>query len=296
MTKKVRDYCFTKFEKHGKDKPVFEPKRMKCLFFAPEYTKEEKFHWQGYVYWKNQRTKSAMIKDGLFGDIRSADGTAQQNVTYIQGPYHKDDKDKPFNPKYEFFGKLPVQGERGDLNDIKRSIENGESVDTICMDEPMIYHKYGRTLHKIEDIVLRKKHRTKMTECDWLWGATGVGKSHEAFKNYDSTTHYVWKNDNGWQDDYVGQKIVIINDFRGEIKYGELLQLIDKWPYTLRRRGRSPVPFLAEKIIITACSRPEDIYSGVAQYDRMDQLLRRVKVREIKKSIFAFPAVPAEVN
>ena len=47
--------------------------------------------------------------------------------------------------------------------------------DEIVCEDPEQYHQYGRTLHKLEDIALRKKHRTWMTTCDWLWGPTGVG-------------------------------------------------------------------------------------------------------------------------
>ena len=61
----------------------------------------------------------------------------------------------------------------------------------------------------------------------------------------------MWKDDNDWQDGYTGQETVIINDFRGGIKYAVLLQLIDKWPAFVSRRGREPAPFLAKHVIIT---------------------------------------------
>jgi hypothetical protein len=87
-----------------------------------------------------------------------------------------------------------------------------------------MYHQYGRTLHKIEDIVLRTKYRSWMTTCTWYYGPTATGKSHRAFEGFNPITDYVWADDNGWQDGYTGQPRVIINDFRGDIiKYNELL-------------------------------------------------------------------------
>ena len=113
-------------------------------------------------------------------------------------------------------GVKPAQGARADLKELKEEIVSGKrTVDEITMDDPMVYHQYGRTLHRIEDIALRKKFRTEMTKGIWYHGTTLKGKSHLAFANFDPETHYVWKDDNGWQDGYMGQEIVIIDDFRG---------------------------------------------------------------------------------
>lgn len=97
-----------------------------------------------------------------------------------------------------------------------------------------------------------------MTEGFWYYGETGVGKSHRAFAEAGDDV-YVWVDDNGWWDGYTGQEVVIINDFRGGIKYNELLQLIDKWPYSVRRRGRPPMPFTSKKIIITSSMSPDQV-------------------------------------
>ena len=52
---------------------------------------------------------------------------------------------------------------------------------------------YGRTLNFIEDLKMRKLHRSQMTEGIWIFGKTGCGKSHYAFKDFNSDSHYVWK-------------------------------------------------------------------------------------------------------
>jgi hypothetical protein len=160
---------------------------------------------------------------------------------------------------------------------------NGKSVDDICVESPAVFHQYGRTLCKLEDIALRKKYRTWMTEGTWYWGDTGVGKSHRAFENFNTETHYVFPNDGGWWDGYTGQEVVIINDFRGGIQYAELLDLVDKWPKTVRRRNREPVPFLGKKLIVTSSLKPEEVYSGLAENDSLSQLRRRFNVVEVTK-------------
>jgi len=184
---------------------------------------------------------------------------------------------------YKEFGTKPKQGERKDLDEIKNEILAGKKVDEIVLENPMLYHQYGRTLNKIEDIALRKKKREWMTEGIWYHGETGSGKSHLAFENYDNSSHYVYPNDNGWWDGYVGQDIVILNDFRGEIRYNELLQMIDKWPFWVKRRGREPVPFLAKKVIITSSLKPQYVYRHREEEDKLEQLIRRIEIIEITR-------------
>ena len=153
------------------------------------------------------------------------------------------------------------------------------TVDEITRLDPLVFHQYGRTLQKLEDIALRSKYRTWMTTCEWIYGPTSTGKSERAFEFYHPSTHYVWKTNDKWQDGYTGQDTVIINDFRPEIKYNELLQMIDKYPHFVPRRGREPAPFLAKHIIITSSLAPQVLYHNRCDEDSIEQLLRQSRVR-----------------
>ena len=77
---------------------------------------------------------------------------------------------------------------------------------------------------------------------------------------------------------------MIINELRHQIPYSILLELIDWCPYEVERRGKEPVPFLAEHITITSCFTPEQMFPNLAQTDNIDQLLRRVKVHKIERA------------
>lgn len=290
--KKYRDYTFTDFNVE----PVqFCEKQMRYLCVAPEVCPTSgRHHFQSYVVWKSQKTMSACVKKLRQGRptaiwVRPSVGSAEDNRRYIFGPYEnrKLGKSKPVNDEASEFGDIPSQGARKDVEALKDEVMAGKRVDDIAIENPWMYHQYGRTLSKIEDIVLRKKYRTWMTEGLWLWGATGVGKSHEAFKDFDPDTHYVipiseWRRGGGWCDGYTGQETVILNDFRGEICYNELLTMVDKYPYQVRRRGREPAPFLAKKVIITSSLNPEDVYCRqLHKRDKLSQLLRRFEVRQV---------------
>lgn len=238
-------------------------------------------HLQWFLYFENKISFNSLKKKLPRSHIEVARGTAKDNRTYIFGPYDKDGKHKDANPTAIEWGTLPEQGKRSDLAIFKDSIMTRQStVDEIAIDNPIMFHQYGRTLQYIEDIALRKKYRTEMTKGIWYWGKTGVGKSHKAFEAYSPETCYdVPLNDNGWWDGYKQQPTVILNDFRGEIKFNELLKMVDKWPYSVKRRCREPMPFLSNLVIITSACPPEELYThSLSENDKMEQFARRFEV------------------
>lgn len=266
-----RAMAFTSFRK---EEPTFDATNMKYLAYAKETcptTKRE--HWQSFVYWKNAKTLSAAGKALGNAHCEHMRGSFAQNEAYCSK-----------EGKLIEHGIKPKQGARGDIEDICNAIMNEEiTCDDIAIENPVAYHQYGRIFNKVEDLMMRKKFRTEMTTCEWIWGPTGVGKSHHAMKNYNPDTHYIYRNDNGWWEGYTQQETVIINDFRGEIKYNELLQLIDKWPHYVKRRCREPMPFTSKHIIITSSLPPEAIYHNRLAEDMIEQLMRRIIVTHLTK-------------
>lgn len=180
-------------------------------------------------------------------------------------------------------GTIKVQGKRTDLEALTKEILDGE-VDSegICVENPMMFHKYGRTLQKIEDIANRKRVRTEMPDVTWYWGEPGVGKTHKMYEGWDPDTTFVWTNDNGWWCGYNGEPTVFINELKqGQICLSDMLLMCDKWPHKVRRRAREPAPFLATKIVITSIMTPREMYEHTGE--NMDQLYRRMTVIEVTK-------------
>lgn len=273
---RYRAWCFTSF---ATEEPEWNEKRMAYLLYAPETCPDTgKPHWQGYVYYKEKvsiKMSNKLLSTGNHHHERCI-GDATSNYNYIVGPYEKDGKVKPYNPNYKEFGSIPKQGKRVDLDNLKDKLLKGETTITnVLTEDPITFHQYGRTLERLDDLRMSGIYRTEMTTGKWIWGPTGSGKSHQAFENFSPDTHYVYPNDNGWWDNYKQQDIVIFNDFRGELTYNELLQLIDKWPYTVKRRGRPPLPFTSKHVIITSSLPPKKIYRNRDAEDSLQQLYRR---------------------
>lgn len=286
--KKYRNFCFTAWD----GEIEFDEKRMRWLCRAPETCPESgKFHWQGAVTMKNQMTFSAICKylKKQFGcekdvNVEVCKGSPEDNRTYCGGArYEKDGKVKEANPDFKEWGNLPKQGARGDIDDLKDAIMAGKiTVDEITLENPEMTHKYGRTLDRVEAIALRKKFRTWMTKGEWYYGETGSGKSHIAYEGFSPETHYVvslGQLARGFWTGYTGQEVVIINEFRGQISFGELMDLVDKWPKSVDVKCKEPVPFLAKRFIVTGPKNPAETYCGmVDKGDSIDQLYRRFKV------------------
>lgn len=274
--KKVRAFCFT--INNWEDEDLERLKRLKSVKYlivgdevAPNTGTK---HLQGYVLFKNPRSTNMKSLKKAFGQkthIEICKGDLSSNVKYCS-------KDKII---YEYGERPKGQGTRTDLHQIKNLIKNGTKVDDLLQENPYLYHQYGRTLSKLEDVTLRKRFRTWETKGEWIYGETGTGKSHYAFKDFNPETHYRWIDDNGWWDGYTGQEIIIIDEFRGQIPYNILLQLIDKYPFSVKRRCREPIPILAKKVIITSSMHPEDVYSNLSLSDSLQQLERRCKIIEL---------------
>lgn len=113
-----------------------------------------------------------------------------------------------------------------------------------------------------------------------LWGPTGTGKSHlarELAAKRGGPT-YIWGPDMGkWFDGYSGESNVIFEEFRGQLSFGQLLRLLDKWDCRVETKGGS-VPFLATNIWITSPKHWECWYSALefGDSDKIDQLGRRI--------------------
>jgi len=182
------------------------------------------------------------------------------------------------------FGKKPDPGFRGDLDETKECIMKGDiTVDQIAVENPHMFHMYGRTMERIEDIAMRQRYRTEMTKGIWYTGPSGSNKSRTCFEGFDPDTHYVKSLDEAdlkWWDGYKGQETVIFDEFRGQISFPYMLRLMDRYPLSVSRRGREPVPFMAKRLLISSIRHPRDVYVR-QEGEPWEQFDRRCDVVEL---------------
>lgn len=273
-TKKYQGWCFTINNYTDEDVAWVMVLDAQGVVAGREESEEGTPHIQGAVYFKNKDKKrfAAMKKMHDRAHWEPMKGSWEDNRKYCtkEGDVIVDE------------GEGPKQGKRMDLTKMKRRIDEGATEEELWEEDFSCMARYGRAMKEYKDLKQRKKARTGMTKGKWYYGPTGVGKSHTVFSDFDPDTHYVYEvEDNGWWDGYEGQDIVIINEFRGQIKFAQLLDLVDKYPKKVKRRNRETTPFVAKEVRVTSSMPPEEVYNGMS--DKIDQLLRRFTVYECTK-------------
>lgn len=281
--KRTRNTCIT--WNNPKDYvPQFNAQKMTYLVYQYEIgSKMGTPHWQMYVELKNPQTYKGIQK--IFGapvSCQDRRGTADQAADYC-----KKERTRAKSPLGllgpQEFGEMSKQGERTDLQELaNRIMQGGITADEILEKQTDTYHMYGRTIEKLEDLYMRRQYRTEMTQGIWIHGETDVGKSHSGWTKYPNDMVYdklFNEKELDWWDGYKGEPVVLLNDFRGEMKYGQLLNLLDKWPHKVSRRGREPTPFMAKLVIITSPSHPAKVYRRQNEKeDSIKQLERRLLI------------------
>nr|WAE42750.1 MAG: replication associated protein [Cressdnaviricota sp.] len=217
--------------------------------------------------------------------IEPCGGTQEENIKYCckEGNFQE-------------FGNKKVDGVRLDKIEATAAILAGDITPAELLElNPAMYHQFGRTFeraHGIAEIRNAGNRGDTMPHVTWCYGTTGTGKSHYAFNEWleeekvdyrtDGDQFYVKNLTDGekkWWDGYSGQKNIIINEFRGELDYAFLLQLLDKWPMTVSRRCLQPVNMKATRFVITSALLPHEIYkkqTAKAESDSIHQLIRRI--------------------
>lgn len=291
MCDRIRAYVFTLNNYTEEEVNLIKGGDYSYIVFGKEVGESGTPHLQGFVRFENAKTMSAIHK--LKGWKRTALKVAEKPtiaIDYCKKGAQSHKEWEELNIKGPNYGKDAEvyeagayrQGERQDLFNIYQEVKEGKSSDDICWEKPLLWQKCYKSLEKIEDIKMRQKWRTEMTEGIWIYGKTGTGKSKYAFENYNPSTHYCYPYDGGWCDAYKQQDTVIIDEFRGQISFNELLRMVDINPnFFFRRRNRETIPFISKKVIVTSALAPCEVFKKLSANDSMEQLYRRFKIYEL---------------
>lgn len=111
--------------------------------------------------------------------------------------------------------------------------------------------------------------------CSVFWGRTGTGKSRTAWERAGLQAYSKDPRTKFWCG-YQGQKIIVIDEFRGGIDIAHLLRWLDRYPVRVERKGGS-YPLMAEQYFITSNLHPNDWYPDL-DTETKNALLRRIEI------------------
>jgi len=224
-------------------------------------------HIQGYLQLNNSIKGSAVKKLSNRAHWEVAMGSSDHNITYctkdkgrIDGPYHA--------------GSPKQQGRRTDIETAVGRVTAGDIVADVIIDIPTALRYRNHLLGHASDMADRID-RPKHLIVEAHWGDSGTGKTTTIFNKGDVYKAKVAKN-GWWWDNYKGQKRVLFDDFYGNMKFTEFLQLTDgNQQYWGDVKGITPMKIKADEYYFTSNSHPRTWYNFSKPHFNFEAFYRR---------------------
>lgn len=261
----LRNFVFTINNPEGDEVQALYEKA-EYIIWGKEVGEEGTPHLQGYCELKN-RTRFSTIKNLIpraYIDRRK--GTAKEASDYC-----KKDGD------YFEQGTMSAPGTRTDIKHVATMVVAGKRMRDVAEFDPASFVKYHKGLHCLQKTLIPK--RNSVPEVKVWWGPTGTGKTMRA-KLWLGPDHFMWTPAAGkWFDGYEGEECVLFDEFRGQLPFGQLLNLLDRYDCQVEYKG-GMCQFRGIKIGITSPLPPLKWFKNLDEEDKADQLLRRITSSE----------------
>jgi len=214
--------------------------------------------------------------------IEATKGNKDQAEKYINKvpPYDEQGEQVIFTNRHgEIKGK---QGQRRDLDIIEEHIEQGKTPGEI-MSMSLPYRRYEKL---IRDAYYDKRSKEtpvlRPINVYWHWGESGSGKSYtyvqKSEEHGEDKIYFVGEYERGF-DKYNGEPILILDEFRGQVKYELLLSYLSGYKVQIYARYANIVG-LWNEVHITSVYPPDLLYESMImnnrKVDSYEQLRRRI--------------------
>jgi hypothetical protein len=176
------------------------------------------------------------------------------------------------------------QGHRSDLDRIEEMLDDGKKPDEIFA-ESFGYTRYSKQIR--DEYFRRRKSSTPTSremECHLIIGDSGSGKTHtyiDLCNQYgDQEVCIISDYENGGFDHYAGEKILFMDEYKGQLSYSAFLSITDHYKVQVHARY-SNIWALWQQVYITSIYPPEELYNIMVPENRrttdsIEQLYRRL--------------------
>lgn len=197
------------------------------------------FHTHLYLVLKNCVLVSTIHNrfQGVHYDI--CKGTSQENRDYVfkEGKWLTDPKgDTNHRDSHEEYGELPDEcpGKRTDLDQLYDMIKNGMSNYEILEDNPR-YLLQIEKMDRARNTYFEELYRNTWRNLDvvYIWGATGTGKTRSVMETYGYDNVYRVTDYLHPFDGYKGEDVILFEEFRSDLRIGDMLKYLDGYPLEL---------------------------------------------------------------
>lgn len=280
----LRSACFTIFKDYDEDAEQelldqFEEwDQVKYVIFQWEVCPEtRREHVQGYAEFKAGVRVSTLQKKWPGIHVEKRRGTAQQAAEYCQKEETRLQGTEP--SEWGIISK--GQGSRSDLSGVTDMVVQGESLRTVAEFDPVCFVRHHRGLTALQT-TLRIKKRTWKPTVVILWGPPGTGKTRRVYDTHGFDNIYEVPTPRSgsevWFDGYMGQEVILVDDFYGWLKWSFLLKFIDRYPQDLPVKGGF-TPNIAKYIYFTSNADP------ASWYNYSDRIIYEALTRRVDETI-----------
>lgn len=270
----LRNWCFTSYAVEEKlDWEELSLAGVRYVVYQLEKCPDTgRMHYQGYMETKKGKRLAGMKKlPGLGGAHFSVRrGTRKQARDYCmkeesreEGPWEHGD----------FMGN---QGSREELIGAVEMTKEGKTWTEIAEELPGAVRSinaikaYRQELINDGTLKPKKVPRNSKTNVILYLGPPGTGKSYSINETWPEAYR---KDPDKWWDDYAGEDVVVLDDFKGWLQHTQLQHILDPYPCKVEIKG-GKVNFRSSTIVISSNYHPAEWYKG--NEIRTDAILRRI--------------------
>lgn len=174
------------------------------------------------------------------------------------------------------------QGSRNDLAVIEDMLNKGFNPRQI-MEVKLSYRRYEKMIRAA--FFDKRREATPFirdVKVYWHVGLSGSGKTYTAqllMEQYGKDEVFIVTDyDSGGFDNYCAQRVLFMEEYRGQFRFSTFLNLIDKYLYEFHARYTNIVGLWTE-VHITSVLPPEQVYNKMVQDGRQDDPIDQMKRR-----------------
>lgn len=203
-------------------------------------------------------------------------GTKKEVLSYIRKEGKFEEKGEEVVYTCQFGDVVGHQGKSGVMLDAyDRMLEDNISFSSLLKENPLLYKDYNMYRQMECDIMAEKICEERKVEVVWHYGLAGSGKSYSVafLQDVYRVTHYK----RGLFDYYNYNDILVLDEFRGQIPYAELLSYLDIYKCQLPCRYANKFARWSQVHVVSVLS-PKEVYDlyMLDESDSFEQLLRRI--------------------
>lgn len=269
---------------HEKIRNILDSSKPKYYCYCDEIGKDGILHTHIYVYYENAVFFSTMKNRFPEAHIETAYGSSQENRDYIrkEGKYLDSEKKKTNHSEtFKEYGEIPLDKatKNEKISDIVLEMIRDGATNLEIITE---YPSYGTKiphLDRMRQTILEEQYKKifRKVKVHYIYGKTGTGKTRSVMETYGYENVYHVTNYEHPFDNYSGEKVLLLDEFRDSLLIKALLQYIDGYPCRLPARYDDKIACFTEVYIVSNIDLLQQYrYIQVNEPETWNALIRRI--------------------